>query len=201
MVTGSKVEWSRTPVSYCLLLRDLGLAVRVNVWAPCKAGMLPPLIHQHCSAHVFPISSQVAWYQTWVARLEMMQLGFLLKLFQPIDMRVFVQRSSGSLCLWQTGKQGFLNGLSNCVKNGACSPNVTDLSTALPKALTNEQLPNASALGSLALILTALSFNEWIIQMKEALLTCKRLQGKNSVCWLYTSPVNVLFSQAESLLI
>lgn len=60
MVTGSKVEWSRTPVSYCLLLRDLGLAVRVNVWAPCKAGMFPPLIHQRCSAHIFPISSQVA---------------------------------------------------------------------------------------------------------------------------------------------
>lgn len=60
MVTGSKVAWSRTPVSYCLLLRDLGLAVRVNVWAPCKAGMFPPLIHQRCSAHVFPISSQVA---------------------------------------------------------------------------------------------------------------------------------------------
>lgn len=60
MVTGSKVEWSRTPVSYCLLRRDLGLAVRVNVWAPCKAGMFPPLIHQRCSAHIFPISSQVA---------------------------------------------------------------------------------------------------------------------------------------------
>lgn len=105
MVTGSKVEWSSTPGSYCLFLRDLGLAMVVNVWAPCKAGMSPPLIHQRCSAHVFPISSQVARYSTGVARLGMMQLGFLLKVFQPIDMRVFVQRSSGSPCLWWTGRQ------------------------------------------------------------------------------------------------
>lgn len=34
-------------------------------------------------------------------------------------------KEQSSLCLWQTGKQGFLNGLSNCVKNRACSPNVT----------------------------------------------------------------------------
>lgn len=66
---------------------------------------------------------------------------------------------------------------------------------------------HASTSGSRALILaenlTALRFNEGTIQMKESLLTYKILRGekKKPMCWLYTSPTSVLFSQAQSLLV
>lgn len=103
MVTRSKIGWLRTPGCYWLFLKYLGLAMGSNAWAPCRyeSRMLAPSIHQNRSAHIFLTSLSnlsSAQYKTRAAGVEIKLLGFLLKFFQGVDMRVLMQsRTQGTL--------------------------------------------------------------------------------------------------------